>query len=265
MITISLHKKISENKVASHFQLEFTTGDIIGITGPSGKGKTTFLKVIAGLTECDEGEIVYNNNSWLNTSSKVFLPPSKRDIGFVFQDYALFPNMNVLQNIYFARKPIFDDHKLHQLLECFEIKALLDQKVNTLSGGQKQRVAIARALVQLPNILLMDEPFSALDFRIKEQVISYIKQYNLEYKIPIVINTHQIHELSALTNTVYELNAEKLVLLHQKEPTSMLGIVLKVNLENQSMEVEMNQQKFVIPLQKNIQEGDTIQLSISQK
>ncbi|NME71868.1 ATP-binding cassette domain-containing protein [Flammeovirga aprica] len=262
MISINLHKRIGGNKTESHFQLSFQSEDIIGITGPSGKGKTTFLKVIAGLVHCEKGEINFHDAVWLDQSSNIFLPPQKRNVGFIFQDYALFPNMTVIQNILFAKTDAFGEKELNKLIECFEIKPLLNQKVNTLSGGQKQRVAISRALVQLPNILLMDEPFSALDFRVKQKVIDYIKVYHQTFKIPLLINTHQIHELSVLTDKIYELNAEKLEVLESKKTAHHTGNVIRIDRQNQLMEVMVNNVHYTLPLKHNIEEGDSIQLSI---
>ncbi|WP_052444717.1 ATP-binding cassette domain-containing protein [Flammeovirga sp. OC4] len=262
MINISLHKKINKSKVQSQFQLEFDLGDIIGITGPSGKGKTTFLKVIAGLMDCEEGKIIFNDTIWLDTSSKIRLSPQERNIGFVFQDYALFPNMNVIQNIAFAQNGQFEKGELERLIDAFEIKSLLKQKVNTLSGGQKQRVAIARALVQLPHLLLMDEPFSALDFRVKQRVINYIKSFQCKYHTPILINTHQIHELEALTQHIYELNDFKLQLLDMDATIQVKAIVTKINIEERTMEVELDRRNYVLPLKKDIALGEQIQISI---
>ncbi|MBD0402898.1 ATP-binding cassette domain-containing protein [Flammeovirga sp. EKP202] len=262
MIHISLYKKINKSKVQSQFQLEFDLGDIIGITGPSGKGKTTFLKVIAGLMDCEKGRIIFNDTVWLDTTSKVQLSPQKRNIGFVFQDYALFPNMNVIQNISFAQNEKFEKEELERLIDAFEIRSLLKQKVNTLSGGQKQRVAIARALVQLPHLLLMDEPFSALDFRVKQRVIDYIMHFQSKHHTPLLINTHQIHELEALTQHIYELNDFQLQLLDMDARIQEKAIVTQINIEERTMEVELDRRNYVLPLKKGVVLGEQIHISI---
>ena len=157
-----LHGSSGDMNLVCDFEIQ--NGGFLAITGPSGSGKTTLLRIIAGLEE-SEGEVLVNSEIWLN--EKVKLPPQKRKVGFVFQDFALFPNMSVENNLLYVNK----DKKLaNELLEMVDMTALKDRYPNTLSGGQIQRVALCRALMRKPDLLLLDEPFSALDMQMREKL-----------------------------------------------------------------------------------------------
>lgn len=149
-------------QILKDVDLEVRSGEIVAILGPSGSGKTTTLNVIAGFLDVTSGELTYNNRSWVRT------PTQKRNIGVVFQDYALYNNKTVLQNI---MTPIRNQKdKKEQALRFAKLVGLekhVKQNAATLSGGQKQRVALARAVVKNPSILLLDEPFSALDANLR--------------------------------------------------------------------------------------------------
>lgn len=140
--------------------LEVPEKQLVAITGASGSGKTTLLRLLAGLEKPESGSIRVHGNTWLDTARGVNLPPQQRSIGFVFQDSALFPNMTVLENIRFVPgSPLLAD----TLIESAGLRPFIHQKPGKLSGGQRQRVALVRALVRRPQVLLLDEPFAALD------------------------------------------------------------------------------------------------------
>jgi molybdate transport system ATP-binding protein len=149
--------------------------ELLCLFGHSGAGKTTLLRILAGLTKPDKGRIVFNGTVWFDSEKKINLPPQQRNVGYMFQDYALFPNMTVEKNICFAQKEK-NIEEVDKLLELFDLKILRNQHPDKLSGGQKQRVALARALAAKPNVLLLDEPLSALDFEMRLALQHEIKK-----------------------------------------------------------------------------------------
>ncbi|MEX8547103.1 MAG: sulfate/molybdate ABC transporter ATP-binding protein [Mucilaginibacter sp.] len=197
MIRIELEKKLNtyQGNYPLHVLLEMETGSLVKISGPSGAGKTTFLKLIAGLMLPDAGRILVDDEIWLDTSSKINLSPQKRKCGFVFQDYALFPNMTVQQQLEYATK---DQELIKSLLDFGRLKPFVKHKPLQLSGGQQQRLAILRALAIKPKLLLMDEPFSALDFKTKTNLIEELQILLDKNSISTIIVTHNPQELKGL-------------------------------------------------------------------
>ena len=150
--------------------LQISLGEYVSISGISGSGKTTFLRLISGLMQPKNGTICWGEQVWHDTKTKQCIPPQERNIGMVFQDYALFPNMNTLDNIIFACKEKVEKKYLQSILDTMGLNNYLSRYPHQLSGGQQQRVAIARALISKPALLLLDEPFSALDESLKKNV-----------------------------------------------------------------------------------------------
>ena len=208
MIYIDIKKRLhgSDGDMLLEAELELKKGDFLAIFGPSGSGKSTLLRILAGLEEAD-GKIVVDNEIWL--SENKVLPPQKRSIGFVFQDYALFPNMSVLENLLYVE----NDRKLaEKLLEVTELTELKDRYPNTLSGGQKQRVALCRALMRKPKILLLDEPFSALDIEMREKLQNEIAFFHKIFNLTTIMVSHMPSEIYKLANKVVKLNKGKMIL-----------------------------------------------------
>ena len=204
MIKIWLKKSIrigDRNKLLD-IKLSINRGEFIAVFGKSGEGKTTLLRMIAGLTKADYGYIKVSNEIWFNSRLKINLPPQKRNIGFVFQDYALFPNMTVEDNIKFGMKKK-DNKFLNKLLELTELTELRKHKPNKLSGGQKQRVALARAVGRKPEILLLDEPFSALDYQTKEKLYEELKRLHKEFNLTTILVSHNREEIVSLADKVF--------------------------------------------------------------
>ena len=197
MIRIEVEKKLSiySGKHVLKVSLEMETGSLVKISGPSGAGKTTFLKMIAGLTQLENGKILVENEVWLDTSAKINQTPQQRKVGFVFQDYALFPNMNVQQQLEYANS---DQNQIEELLNLGRLKPFVKHKPAQLSGGQQQRLAILRALAIKPKLLLMDEPFSALDFKTKSTLIQELQILLDKNSISTIIVTHNPQELESL-------------------------------------------------------------------
>jgi molybdate transport system ATP-binding protein len=194
MIEINIEKKLKGYAGAGTLKVkhQFATGSITKIHGPSGAGKTTFLKIIAGLVQADAGRIAVNDLAWLDTERQINLSPQTRRVGFVFQDYALFPNMSVMQHLEFATT---DRLWIDRLLHLGKLETLTTHKPHHLSGGQQQRLAILRALAIRPQVILMDEPFSALDRAMKSELISDLKLIFAELNATVLLVSHNPDEL----------------------------------------------------------------------
>jgi len=207
MISINIEKKLKAYSGQQWLKInrDFATGSITKIYGPSGAGKTTFLKIIAGLVEPEKGIIKVDGVAWLDTASNISLSPQKRMAGFVFQNYALFPNMTVRQHLEYATN---DKKWIDRLLIIGKLETLSTHKPDHLSGGQQQRLAILRALAIKPQLLLMDEPFSALDPKMKTALITELKLLFAELKLTVLIVSHNPMELDGLCDYSMEINTE---------------------------------------------------------
>ena len=181
-------------------------GDFLTLFGKSGSGKTTLLRILAGLETPKSGKIVVDKEIWFDSSKKINLAPQKRDVGFVFQDYALFPNMSVKKNLEFALKNKNEIKKVDEILEIMEIKNLSNMKPELLSGGQKQRVALARTLMTNPKILLLDEPLSALDTTMRLKLQDELSLIHQKFNITSILVSHDISEVFKLSNRVFKIN-----------------------------------------------------------
>jgi molybdate transport system ATP-binding protein len=203
-ITIDIEKAMHtvNGLIKLKIQTEINQGELATFFGASGSGKTTLLRIIAGLTQPEKGSISFGNKLWFHSNKKINLPPQQRNIGFVFQDYALFPNMTVEENITFAQnKP--DTQFTESLLETFELTELCKRKAPQLSGGQKQRVALARALARKPSILLLDEPLSALDTNLRILLQDEIAKVHSLFNATTLLVSHDLAEVFRLASKVY--------------------------------------------------------------
>ena len=207
MIEISCKKELNggDGKFMLETDLSFESGDFVALYGASGGGKTTILRLIAGFEAPQSGFIKVGDKIFFD--DKINLAPQKRNIGFLFQDYALFENMNVFKNLLFAK----DDISLaNKLLDICGLTSLKNAKISTLSGGQKQRVALARAVMRRPKILLLDEPLSALDNAMREKLQDYLLALHDEFKMSIILVSHDIAEIYKLCNKVFVLENGKI-------------------------------------------------------
>lgn len=177
--------------------------------GTSGAGKTSILRMLAGLMEPDSGRIVVSNEIWYDSAKKINIPPQKRKVGFVFQDYALFPMMTVDQNLAYASGSV-DSSLLEEVLELMALGDLRTQRPGHLSGGQQQRVAVARALVQRPDILLLDEPLSALDRSMRMKLQEYLLAIQDRFQLTILLVSHDVPEVFRLADRVIKLEDGKI-------------------------------------------------------
>ncbi|MEM8846757.1 MAG: ATP-binding cassette domain-containing protein [Bacteroidota bacterium] len=213
MIEIQIQKKLDspEGSMLMEIAVNIKKGRMVALYGESGAGKTSLLRMLAGLLQPDKGKIEVDDQIWFQSEpKKIMRKPQERSIGFVFQDYALFPHMTVLQNLEFASgsKESID---LNQLLALTELGDLKHKKPKTLSGGQKQRVALARALAQQPDILLLDEPLSALDNTIRRKLQQYLLKAHKEFGLTTILVSHNIEEIIKLSDWVIELDQGKIV------------------------------------------------------
>jgi len=184
-------------------------GELVALVGPSGSGKTTILRAIAGLVTPKAGAIHCNGVCWFDAASSVTLSPQRRKVGLVFQEYALFPHLRVIEHLTLAMDGISRAERVEKaraLLEQVHLSGLDDRRPHQLSGGQRQRVAVARALARDPVILLLDEPFSAVDQMTRRRLQRELAGLRERLDIPMLLVTHDLDEASAL--------ADRMVILH---------------------------------------------------
>jgi molybdate transport system ATP-binding protein len=181
-------------------------GEFITLFGPSGAGKTTLLRMLAGLTTPDTGTIVVNSQTWFDSTRHINLTPRQRSIGMVFQDYALFPNLTVAENIGIALTKEKRSAIVSELLEIAGLQELAVRKPDKLSGGQRQRVALARALALKPTILLLDEPLSALDLQMRLKLQDELLRLHQRYQPTTLLVSHDLSEVFRLSSRVFVLD-----------------------------------------------------------
>lgn len=205
-----LHKRYGQTTIFTDIDCEIGNGEFVTLLGPSGCGKSTLLRCIAGLTEVDGGQIL------LDGQDLVPLSPQKRGIGMVFQSYALFPNMTAAQNVAFGlrmQKVGKDDsaRRVQEALAMVELDQHAERYPHQLSGGQCQRVALARSLVTRPRLLLLDEPLSALDARIRKHLREQIRSIQQELGLTTIFVTHDQEEALTLSDRIFLMNAGRIV------------------------------------------------------
>jgi len=190
---------------ASRFALElaFEAGEgITALVGPSGCGKTTTLRLIAGLLRPSSGRIQLEDQVLFDPSRGINLPPERRSLGLVFQDYQLFPHLTVEQNLrYGLARNLGAKIDFAHLVKILELGPLLAARPRSLSGGEKQRTAIGRAILRSPRLLLLDEPLSALDPKLRESISGYLQRIIGEYKLPTLLVTHDPQSIERLAHT----------------------------------------------------------------
>ena len=202
-------KAFGPTVVLENFDAVFENGEFITLLGPSGCGKTTMLRIIAGFEKPTSGTVKFDDR--VVSSDKVFLPPEKRDIGMVFQSYAVWPHMTVYENVAYPLTIKKTDkatikQKVDRVLEAVHLTQYAERIPSQLSGGQQQRVALARALVASPALLLLDEPLSNLDAKLRESMRFEIKEIQREYGITVMYVTHDQTEAMAMSDRIVVIN-----------------------------------------------------------
>ena len=201
MLSVDITKNLPDFSLSIRFSIE---RDILVLFGPSGCGKTTTLRSIAGLLQPDGGRIVNDGEVFFDAAGKIFIPPRQRRIGYMFQDFALFPHMSVYRNIWYGVRD--HDRETRQMYEkltsLLKIGHLAERSPGQLSGGEKQRVALARALMAQPKILLLDEPLSSLDTETRLEVRNELREMQRIWNIPFILVTHDPDEASFLGDQI---------------------------------------------------------------
>jgi molybdate transport system ATP-binding protein len=204
MSRLSLCVDLSHGPFTLNVDDEFELAPITAVFGPSGAGKTTLLRTIAGLERAARGRVALDGTVWQDSPAKLFCPPHRRRVGYVFQDGRLFPHLNVAGNLTFGYRAARLGHRLApaDVVTAMDLGPLLERRPQSLSGGEQQRVAIGRALLTDPVLMLMDEPLSALDAARKAEIIPYIERVAHDFRVPILYVTHTIEEVSRLARNM---------------------------------------------------------------
>lgn len=189
---------------------ERLTGRITALFGPSGAGKTTTLDAIAGLRTPADGAIAVAGRTLFSTAGRINVPPHDRHVGYVPQDVALFPHMDVRRNVLYGRRP-GQRLDLPAVIGMLEIAQLIDRRIADLSGGERQRVALARALMSSPELLLLDEPLAAVDLERRRRILPYLEKVRDQLGVPIIYVTHDAEEVRLFADAVIVLEAGSVV------------------------------------------------------
>ncbi|WP_281746814.1 ATP-binding cassette domain-containing protein [Helicobacter suis] len=270
MLEIALIKQLSgaSGDFVLEINLKLKTPQIIGILGKSGAGKSTLLRMLAGLERPDSGRIYFNKEVWLDTDKKICLPPQKRSVGFVFQDYGLFPHLNVYQNITFANKR--DLEKIHAIIDSMELKGLLKRRIDTLSGGQAQRIALARAILRVldspQGILCLDEPLNALDSNMRTKLREEIKYLSVHFNLTTLMITHDPIEAYKMADTLVCIQEQsKRHVCQIKIPTRCDdGLLAKVlNSNSNTLTLMLESQVLSLPIKTSLAHGSSVLLKWS--
>jgi sulfate transport system ATP-binding protein len=202
-------KQFGSFQALNTINLEISSGSLVALLGPSGSGKSTLLRAIAGLEPPDTGKI------FIDDRDTTHLPISKRNIGFVFQHYALFKHLTIWQNIAFG--PIIHRYsalaikrRVEELLDLIQLQGLRDRYPNQLSGGQRQRVALARALAIHPQVLLLDEPFGALDAKVRKELRAWLRKFHERVGVTTILVTHDREEAMEVADKIVVMNQGKI-------------------------------------------------------
>jgi len=213
------------------FDLQIKAGELVGIFGASGSGKTTLLRMIAGLAAPDEGSIVVDGCTWFDSIRHINLSAESRCVGFVFQDHNLFPNMTVEGNLRFSLRHGFPDI-IEEVLQVLGLSELRARKPSQLSGGQSQRVALARTLVNQPHLLLLDEPFSSLDWSLRWRLQNDLLDWHRRFGCTTLLVSHDLLELTRITSRIIHLG-ETVLNADELDEAAVLYAKMSQNIRSQ--------------------------------
>lgn len=270
MLNLHIQKALKGGQGPVHLDFSYAlpqTG-ILAIMGPSGIGKTSILRMIAGLMKPDSGTISVAGETWYDSTASIHLPPQKRNVGFVFQDYGLFPNMTVEENLAFALHKDATPALISEILNLMELGELTHQRPLRLSGGQQQRVALARAIVQQPQLLLLDEPLAALDTSTRIRLQQDLKRMHTRFGFTTILVSHDLREVAQLADEVVILAGDGSI-LQSGHPTDLFaqspdenwkGEVIRIADDLQEMFVLTDSGIWRLPYQKQVKIGMIIHL-----
>jgi len=202
MLRVDVSKQLGDFKLEAAFESE---GRVTGLFGSSGAGKTSLINMIAGLLRPDRGSIAVDGEVLDDTASRLHVPAHRRRIGYVFQDFRLFPHLDVGENLDYGRRMngiSEDSARRKRVTDLLDIGGLLDRRPGKLSGGERQRIALGRALLAQPRLLLLDEPLGSLDEERKEEILPYLVRLRDEAGIPMVYVSHDAAELRQLATQI---------------------------------------------------------------
>lgn len=209
MAALEFHIKLKRKDFELDVQAEIS-GGITGIFGPSGHGKTSLLNAIAGIVKPDSGYINIEGTTVFNTEKKINTPVKSRRVGYVFQDMRLFPHLSIEKNLCYGKRGKQDGGNFNEVADLLKLGNLLKKKPEQCSGGEKQRIAIGRAILSGAEVLLMDEPFSAMDVNLRKEIIPYLNSVSRKFNMPVLIVSHDLPDLLSLTNQLILLKDGKL-------------------------------------------------------
>lgn len=220
VVEIDVQKELvsAQGRMTLTIKVKLFRGELVVLFGESGAGKTTLLRMISGLTNPDRGIIKVGHSVWFDSDAGINKTPQERNIGFVFQDYALFPNMSVFNNVAYGQAK-GDKVYVQELIKKFGLEELAARKPDKLSGGQRQRVALARALARKPDFLLLDEPLSALDANTRTSLQNEILKAHNIYKVTTLLVSHDLTEVFRLAQKI--LKIEKGTITGIGKPTEL--------------------------------------------
>ena len=249
-------------------QAEIQTGEIVALYGTSGAGKTSTLRMLAGLMPPDSGHIQIGDETWFDSDKKANFAPQQRAVGLMFQDYALFPNMTVRANLEFAQNKNTNKKQVDELVEAMQLGDLQYQFPTKLSGGQQQRVALARTLAQGAKVLLLDEPLSALDTDTRHDLQDFLLAFHKKYQPIIVLVSHDISEIFRLANRVFVLENGKITRtgtpleVFAEGNEKLIGRVIEVDEEQGFVAILIGNQVVRKRLNEKFDVGDSVLMDI---
>lgn len=255
---------------------------VTAVFGPSGCGKTTLLRLIAGFARADRGRIAFKRETWCDSAARVFTPAHRRDVGYLFQDSRLFPHLTVHGNLQFAEKRCGKDDRRYSfdhIVDATGVRTLLDRRTGALSGGERQRVALARTLLTRPQLLLFDEPLSALDRDRKAELLPFLESATKGFGIPSIYVSHDVDEVSRIADRVLVLREGKAAAFGPTEDTlnafgvsagrnpfeaaSLLSGVVAQHDETQHLtEIAVNGDRMWLPLNNRLEPGAAVSVKI---
>ncbi len=272
-----LVKSFDGNMALNGVSLTINNGEFLTLLGPSGCGKTTLLRIISGFEKPDSGQVLIDNKDMGN------IPPESRQVNTVFQNYALFPHMNVFENVAFGLRMQKIENsiiktRVQEILQMVRLEHLADRKPSMLSGGQQQRVALARAIVNKPLVLLLDEPFSALDYKLRSKMQRDVKQLQRDLGITFIFVTHDQEEAFAMSDRVvvmdngnisqvgrpqdiYEDPSNLYVAKFVGEINILPGKIIKKH-DNAPYDVLVHGTVFPVPSKRDFTEGDMVKVLV---
>ncbi|MFD2934393.1 sulfate/molybdate ABC transporter ATP-binding protein [Spirosoma flavum] len=267
-VDVVMPRLFAEGAGELRIQIELKTGSLTALVGPSGSGKTTLLRLLAGLETPQKGNIIVEESVWLDTHQKINRLPQQRSIGYIFQDTALFPNMTVRENIQYAA-PKGQRTLVNDLIDATGLETFINQKPTLLSGGQRQRVALARALVRQPQLLLLDEPFAALDAQASQMLRQVLLELHQTWGTTTLLVSHHEADIQALADRVIRLGQGRIqtdeIVAKRTVAALLMEPIIRIdfNESQQQWEIETatTQLRSANPVWSQFRVGDVIRVA----